>query len=71
MSFNIGDKVICISKGRRYIIIGHIYTITLIGPSNRLNLIRDGISYYGFDSKYFMLLKEYRKIKLQSIIENI
>ncbi len=57
MSFNIGDKVICISKGRRYIIIGHIYTITLIGPSNRLNLIRDGISYYGFDSKYFMLLK--------------
>ena len=64
MSFNIGDKVICISKGRRY-------TITLIGPSNRLNLIRDGISYYGFDSKYFMLLKEYRKIKLQSIIEKI
>ncbi len=69
--FKVGDKVVYISKGRRYIIIGHIYTITLIGTSNRLNLIRDGISYYGFASEYFMLLKEYRKMKLQSIIEKI
>ena len=71
MSFNIGDKVICIDKGIKYINIGHIYTITLVRPSNRFNLIRDGISYYGFGSKYFMLLKEYRKVKLQSIIEKI
>lgn len=79
--YNIGEKVICITKNSETLVKGKIYTIVFIEPTDMLGISCDKkceecymfdlkeFSRKSFCSNFFKSLKEMRKDKLKRILK--